>query len=131
MLAQGADPSRPYARFCRGAALAFALVALYTVVMKAPSGDIERDWLHTLLHVVTGATAAYAGWIATDAARWFTLAILVAYGALGVGGWFTDGLFLESAARIPLDVADNVFHLLLAGASGAVLARRAARARPA
>lgn len=119
-----------YRRFCRGAAFAFALVALYTLAVKAPSAEIERDWAHTALHIVTGAVAGYAGWIADiAAARIFAIAVLIGYGVLGVAGWFIDGLFLDSSVRIPLDVADNVFHLLLAAAAAGVILR--ARASPA
>ncbi|MDP8909516.1 MAG: hypothetical protein M3N47_10475 [Chloroflexota bacterium] len=125
-MAAGASESiELYARFCRGTALAFALVAVYTVVVKAPTGEIEHDWVHTALHLLTGAVAAYAGWFAADVARprLFAVAILVGYGVLGVLGWFVDGLFLHTSFRIPLDVADNVFHLLLAAAAATVIGR--------
>jgi hypothetical protein len=124
------DPSHLYRRFCRAAALAFALVALYTLVSKVPRGEIERDWVHTVLHTVTGAVAGYAGWISADiaAAKLFAVAILIGYGVLGVVGWFIDGLFLDSGVRIPLDVADNVFHVLLAATAASVILRaRASR----
>ena len=133
MSAHSVDASHVYRRFCRAAALAFALVALYTLVVKAPSGGIERDWMHSVLHVLTGALAAYAGWVSADAraARLVAVAILVAYGALGIAGWFIDGLFLGSAWRIPLAVADNVFHLLLTAAAAVVILRtRASPATP-
>jgi hypothetical protein len=131
MAARAFEPSESYRRFCRGAALGFALVAVYTLAVKVPSGDIERDWLHTALHLLTGAVAAYAGWIAADMAlpRLLTVAILAGYGMLGVVGWFIDGLFLNTSIRIPLDVAGNLFHLLLAAAAATVIAR--ARAAPA
>ena len=98
------------------------LVALNTLAFKLPSGELERDWLHTVLHVSTGALAAYAGWVAAAVwpARAVTLGVTVAYGVLGVGGWFIDGLFIDglfigTPVQIPLQAADNVFHLLLAG----------------
>ena len=108
---------RPYRSYARVAAVAFLLVALYTLVFKLPGGDLERDWLHTVLHVITGALAAYAGWFAAavSPARAVTLGVTVAYGVLGIGGWFVDGLFMGTPFRIPLQAADNVFHLLLAG----------------
>ncbi len=108
--------------YSRAAAVAFVLVAVYTVALKAPSGELSDDWAHTVLHVATGIVAAFAGWGARSAlpARAFAAAIAVGYGALGVGGWFIDGLLLEREARIPLGVGDNVFHLLLA--VGAVVA---------
>jgi len=123
--ADAVNPSQLYSRFCRGAAFAFALVAVYTVVVKAPTGGMERDWMHTALHILTGAVAAYAGWISADlaAARLFAVAIVIGYGVLGVAGWFIDGLFLDSSVRIPLDVPDNVFHLLLAVVAASVIVR--------
>jgi uncharacterized membrane protein len=58
---------------------------------------------------------AYAGWRATSVlpAKSFTWGIGVLYLGLGVYGWFTPGLFLNSALAIPLGVVDNIFHLLL------------------
>jgi hypothetical protein len=125
MPANASDRSHVYPRFCRAAAFAFTLVAVYTLVLKGSSGAIERDWMHTALHIVTGAVAAYAGWISADiaAGRLFTIAILIAYGLLGVVGWFIDGLFLDSRIRIPLGAADNVFHVLLAAAAASVILR--------
>ena len=81
--------------------------------------------MHTALHILTGAVAAYAGWISADlaAARLFAVAIVIGYGVLGVAGWFIDGLFLDSSVRIPLDVPDNVFHLLLAVVAASVIVR--------
>jgi hypothetical protein len=123
-----ANPGDLWHRFARGAAFAFALVAVYTLVVKAPSGEIERDWVHTALHIVTGAVAGYAGWMSADigAPRLFTVTILIGYGVLGVVGWFIDGLFLRSSVRIPLDAADNGFHLLLAAAAATVIIRQRA-----
>ena len=108
---------RPHRWYARVAAVAFLLVALYTLAFKLPSGELERDWLHTVLHGSTGALAAYAGWLAAAVwpARAVTLGVTVAYGVLGVGGWFIDGLFIGTPVQIPLQAADNVFHLLLAG----------------
>ena len=119
-----------YRTYARVAAAAFFLVALYTLAVKLPGGEFERDWLHTALHIASGSLAAYAGWIATRAAaaRTFTLGLTAVYGALGLGGWFVDGIFTGSTFRIPLAAADNVFHLLLA--AGAVATAAAPRLRP-
>ena len=128
MLRPAANPARAYRRFCRAAALAFGLVAVYTLVIKAPSGELARDWTHTVLHVVTGAVAGYAGWVAADAAaRVFTVALLGGYGALAVVGPFIDGLLLDTRFRVPLDAPDDVFHLLLAAAAAAVVVRTRGR----
>lgn len=122
----------PFRVYARVAAAAFFLVALYTVLFKRD--ELADDWSHTVLHVVTGAAAAYAGWGAAraTAARMFTFAIAVGYGALGLVGWFIAGIALDHEYRIPLAAADNVFHLALAaGAVAAVAAgvrdRRARR----
>ena len=127
-----ADRYRAYARV---AAAAFFLVAVYTLAVKLPAGEFDEDWLHTVLHVASGAAAVYVGWIARGAAgaMALTLAVAVVYGALGLGGWFVDGLFLDTTFRIPLGPADNAFHLLLAGAAAATVVavriRRAATSR--
>jgi hypothetical protein len=112
-----AAPGRSlYRVYARGAAAAFLLVVLYTVLRKVPDGEFARDWTHTALHVVTAVFALHAGWLADDArpARALTAALALTYGALGVGGWFTDGLFMGSVFRIPLQSADNIFHLAFA-----------------
>jgi hypothetical protein len=58
----GSHPGvHPYVRYCRIAAVAFGLVAAYTLVVKVPRGGMAQDWLHTALHVVTGALALYLG----------------------------------------------------------------------
>jgi hypothetical protein len=66
--------------------------------------------------VATGCVAVYAGWIAkrTMPAKAFAGSLALGYGALGLFGWFTDGLLMGSPFRIPLGAADNTFHLILA-----------------
>ncbi len=124
------DYERPYRWYARVSAVAFLLVAFYTLIFKLPGGELERDWLHTVLHVATGVLAAYAGWFAPALApaRAVTVGVTVAYGALGIGGWFVDGFLMGTPFRIPLGVADNAFHALLAG--GGIVALVAA-SRPA
>ena len=115
---------RPFRLYARAAAGAFALVAVYTLVVKLPGGELARDWLHTALHVVTACVAVYVGWIAERAtpAKAFTATLALAYGTLGVFGWFIDGLFMGSAFRVPLQAADNVFHLVLGVAAALTVA---------
>ncbi len=110
--------------FARAAAVAFLLVAVYTVAFKAPSGELADDWAHTMLHLVGAVVAVVAGWVARGPApaSLFSVAVAVGYGALGIIGWFVDTLFADHEFRIPLAPADNVFHLLLA--AGAVVALR-------
>jgi hypothetical protein len=125
--ATGGDAFR---RFSRIAAVAFFLVAIYTVVVKVPSGEFGNDWAHTVLHFATGLCAVYAGWIAApEVAAALTWTLAAAYAVLGLVGWFVDGLFLDAAIRIPLAAADNVFHLLLGVAAVVtiVVARAPAR----
>ena len=44
----GSHPGvHPYVRYCRIAAVAFGLVAAYTLVVKVPRGGMAQDWLHT------------------------------------------------------------------------------------
>ena len=106
---------RLYRSYARLAAAAFALVVLYTLAVKLPGGELGRDWAHTALHVVTGCVAAYVGWIARGAwpAKAFTGTLALGYGALGLLGWFTNGVAMGSPFRIPLEAPDNVFHLVL------------------
>jgi hypothetical protein len=68
--------------------------------------------------------AALEGWIADSVtpAKALTLAFAFAYGALGLVGWSTDGLLMGSAFPIPLDAADNVFHLALGLGAAATIA---------
>lgn len=118
--AGGSDPA---VRFCRATAVVFFAVAAYTVAVKLPGGGLAGDWVHTVLHVVTGAVAVYAGWLAVGPApRVFTWALVGVYGPLGVMGWFVDGLAAGSPFAIPLSTADNLFHLALAAAGVAVVA---------
>jgi hypothetical protein len=114
--------------YCRIAAITFALVAGYTLVVKLPRGHMAHDWLHTVLHVITGLLAAYLGWIHRGAVapRVFTFGVIAVYGLLGVVGWFVDGIALGSPFAIPLASADNVFHLALA-ATGVVMVALARR----
>lgn len=46
-------------------------------------------------------------------AKLFTWGIGLLYFALGVYGWFTPGLLLDTPFAILLGPADNVFHLIL------------------
>jgi uncharacterized membrane protein len=89
---------------------------VYTLVAKGATGQLADDWSHTALHVASAAAAASAGWVfaGVAAAKVFTCGLLVVYGALGIGGWFVDGLLLDSTFRVPLAAPDNVFHLALA-----------------
>jgi hypothetical protein len=105
-----------YVLYCRIAAVTFGLVAAYTLTVKLPRGGLAHDWLHTVLHVVTGAVAVYLGWVhrGVIAQRVFTGGVILVYGLLGVVGWFIDGIALGTSFAIPLAAADNVFHLALA-----------------
>jgi hypothetical protein len=104
-----------YRRYCKTAAVAFALVTLYTVPTKFMQGRLAHDWAHSVLHLCSALLAAYAGWRARSPApaRAFTWAIGVGYFALGCYGWFTRGLLLGTPFAIPLGVPENLFHLLL------------------
>ena len=72
--------------------------------------------LHILIHLLTGAAGIatyYAGW---NASRTFNQVLGVTYLVLGVLGLipdlFTNGLFL---GLIPLNLVDNLFHLVVGG----------------
>lgn len=110
---------RLWGMFSRGASVAFLLVVVYTVAVKFPAGELERDWMHSVLHVASGLLALGASLPAARpwAARAFTLGILAVYGPLSIAGWFVDGLAMQTAYRIPLHPAENFFHLLLAVAA--------------
>lgn len=103
--------------------MAFFLVVVCTVAVKWPAGELGRDWMHSTLHVASGLLALGAslpGW--PRGARAFTLGILAVYGPLSIAGWFIHGLAMHTAYRIPVQPADNLFHLLLAVAALATLA---------
>jgi hypothetical protein len=72
------------------------------------------------------------GWIAKRAwpAKLFTGAIAVGYGTLGIFGSFSDGLLMGSPLRIPLEAADNVFHLVVGAAAALTVAVAVAVRRP-
>jgi hypothetical protein len=123
-----------YRTYCRVAAVVFLLFTAYPVVIKVIEDRLSHDWLHSTLHLVSAATAAYAGWFARSEtpARLFTWGVAVVYGVLGVVGWFIDGLLLNSHLAIPLGPVDNVFHLGLAAFALTTLIRTPAarRSRP-
>jgi hypothetical protein len=100
--------------YCRIAAGVFAVFTIYPVVTTALDHRLAHDWAHSALHLVSALVAAYAAWFGPPVvARLFVAAIAIGYTALGVFGWFTDGLFLGTAVAIPLGPVDNIFHLAL------------------
>jgi hypothetical protein len=103
-----------YRTYCRVAAVVFAVFTAYPVITKSLDHRLAHDWAHSALHLVSALVAAYAGWFGPPVvARLFVAAIAIGYTALGVFGWFTDGLFLGTAVAIPLGPVDNIFHLAL------------------
>lgn len=102
-----------YVSFSRTVGIVFFLVALYTVAVKLPADGLAEDWAHTAFHVVTGGLAVILGWLSPSrlAPNAFTWAVVCFYGLLGVVGWFIEGIAMEYRFRIPLGIADNVFHL--------------------
>lgn len=106
---------RSYRLYCRLAAGVFIILTLYPAITKFLQERLAHDWLHSLLHLGSALFGVYAGWRATNVmpAKVFTWGIGVLYLGLGVYGWFTPGLFLNTHFAIPLGVVDNVFHLLL------------------
>ena len=110
---------RNFRGFARIAAVVFLINTLYPLITKAFDDRLAGDWAHTLLHFLSAAAAAYVGWFASSEApaRVFVWALLVGYLALGVGGWFIEGLFLGTPFAIPLGPADNIFHLLVGGSA--------------
>ena len=114
-----------YQQYCRIAAGVFVLITLYTVVTKLAQGRLAEDWLHSVLHAGSALLGAAAGWYrgSTMPARLFTWGIGLLYGALGVYGWFTAGLFLGTPLAIPLGPAENIFHLALSVPALGIMAR--------
>lgn len=107
--------NRAYVLYCRIATVIFIVNTVYPVTVKLLRHRLTHDWMHSLLHLMCALLGAYAGWRAKDRlpARIFTWGMGVSYLGLGVYGWFTPGLFLNSPLAIPLGTADNIFHLLL------------------
>ena len=123
----------PYQRFCRVATVIFLLFTLYPLVVKLVEHRLAHDWLHGVLHLGSAAFAAYAGWLARSLtpAIVYTWFIAMFYTALGIVGWFIDGLFLTTHLAIPLGPVDNIFHLGVGGAALAagLIARRGSEER--
>jgi hypothetical protein len=115
---------RSYFQYCRIAAIVFLINAVYPVIVKAYQQRLGDDWFHSLLHLVSALFGAYAGWGSAGMlpAKVFTWGIGVLYLGLGVYGWFTPGLFLNSTLAIPLGIADNIFHLLLSAPAWIIVA---------
>ena len=111
-----------YLAFARAATFAFIGVSVYTVAVKLPGGGLAGDWLHTALHLATGAVAAIAAYRGSRLlAALVTGAVAVGYGVLAAVGPLVDGFFLGTAAAVPLATADDVFHGVLAAAAVAAL----------
>jgi len=115
-VAPSARTDRRFRLYCRVAAFLFAGFTAYPVITKLAEHRLAHDWAHSALHLLFCLLAGYAGWAARDAraARFFTGAVAVLYGVLGVIGWFVPGLLLGTPVAIPLDPVANVFHLVLA-----------------
>jgi hypothetical protein len=109
------DVNRRYYLYCRIATVVFAVNTIYPLTLKIYQQRLAGDWLHSLLHLTSALFGVYAGWQAPGVlpAKAFTWGIGMFYLGLGVYGWFTPGLFLDSAFAIPLGVEDNLFHILL------------------
>ena len=109
--------------YCRTAAVVFLLFTVYPLITKVLEHRLAHDWAHGLLHLGSAAIGIYAGWFAEShlVAAIYTWTIAIVYTALGIGGWFIDGLFLGTAWAIPLTPVDHAFHLLLGLAAIAVL----------
>jgi hypothetical protein len=109
--------------YCRVAAVVFLLFTVYPLITKLLEHRLHHDWAHGVLHLISAAIGIYAGWFAKShlLAALYTWTIAIVYTALGIGGWFIDGLFLGTAVAIPLGPVDHAFHLLLGLAAIAVL----------
>ena len=121
-----------YRGYCRIAAGVFVHITLYTVASKIVQGRLADDWLHSVLHLASACLGALAGWYPVNVlpAKLFTLGIGLVYGALGVYGWLTSGLFLGTRFAIPLGPAENIFHLVLSLPALGIMGRDiSARAR--
>jgi hypothetical protein len=109
--------------YCRVAAVVFLLFTIYPLITKLLDQRLAHDWVHGLLHLASAAIGIYAGWFAKShlIAALYTWTIAIVYTALGVCGWFIDGLFLGTPWAIPLGPVDHAFHLLLGLGAIAVL----------
>jgi hypothetical protein len=117
-------------QYCRITSFVFAAFTVYPVVTKLADHRLAHDWAHSALHLLSTLVAAYAGWHGPLVlARLYVAGIAIGYTALGVYGWFTDGLVLSTPVAIPLGPVDNVFHLLLGLPALAILILANSRAR--
>jgi hypothetical protein len=108
--------NRSYRLYCRIAAIAFIFITVYVPAVKAVRHHQGHYWVHDVLHLMSAVCAAYAGWAAVSfvPARVFTWVVGLFYFVLGIYGWFTRGLLMNTPLAIPLSAGDNVVHLLLA-----------------
>jgi hypothetical protein len=109
--------------YCRVAAVVFLLFTIYPLITKVLDHRLAHDWAHGVLHLVSAAIGIYAGWFAGShvVEALYTWTIAIVYTVLGVGGWFIDGLFLDTPWATPLGPVDHAFHLLLGLGAIAVL----------
>jgi uncharacterized membrane protein YfcA len=111
-----------YRLYCRVAAVVFIVITIYVPTVHALRHQLAGDWFHSVLHLISALLGAYAGWKATGIfpAKMFTWSIGVLYLGLGIYGWFTPGILMNSPLAIPLSARDNIVHLLLSGPALAI-----------
>ncbi len=106
---------KTYRAFCIFATAVFSLNVAYSIPTKLIQGRLAEDWLHSVLHLLSALFAAYAVWSTSRnvSARTYTWGIGFLYLGLLVFGLLTPGLFLNTRFAIPLDTADNAFHIFV------------------
>lgn len=77
-------------------------------------GIFEVDFLHNIVHIVTGAAAIAASMAGADYSRTFFQIFGVIYGIVTLSGFLTGhGLI----ALIPVNMADNLLHVSITALS--------------
>lgn len=105
-----------------GFAIVFILVGILGFVPAVTQnghllGIFEVDTLHNIVHLLSGLAAALAARTSTHASVLYFKVFGVVYAAVTVLGFVNGGSVL---GLIPVNMADNILHLAIAGAALAI-----------
>lgn len=93
-----------------------ALVGLAAPLLSGPEGDLivfGRNYLHDAIHLLSGVAGLLAGYAGGAYANKYNKALGIVYLLVTILGFAFFGLFAD---LIALNFADNILHLVLAGA---------------
>ena len=105
---------------CKVMGVVFLLAGVLGFAMPNLLG-FHLTTVHNIIHIATGAVAAYLGFAGTyGAARTFCIAFGAVYLALGVLGFVAPGVVATVIGHPPVSsgelTPDNLFHIVVGGA---------------